>query len=339
MIRRVIAAVVLAVVGLVLLGFAWPQLFGLQDAPFFAQVVSLRALAGLCAILGLAVLLLVALIVPRARRFCMAMSALLALFIGISAAVLGTRGFGDTAFEEKQPGDITVLAWNTLGDAPGAEEIARVALETGADVVSLPETTVQTAVAVAEIMRDGGSPMWVHSLAYDLISKARSTSLLTSVELGQYTSDPLARTTSVLPTLVATPLNGDGPTIVAVHAVSPTTPQLQNWRDDLQIIADLCSGGDVIMAGDFNATLDHFSNYGHPDGGDLGACYNGADATGNAAVGTWPTMLPALVGAPIDHVMATANWRATGGRVIQSVDHSGSDHRPIVVQLSRAEGE
>jgi endonuclease/exonuclease/phosphatase (EEP) superfamily protein YafD len=58
------------------------------------------------------------------------------------------------------------------------------------------------------------------------------------------------------------------------------------------------------------------------------------DATGNAAVGTWPTNLPALLGAPIDHVMATPGWRITGMRVVTNWDGAGSDHRPIVVQLS-----
>ena len=58
--------------------------------------------------------------------------------------------------------------------------------------------------------------------------------------------------------------------------------------------------------------------------------------TDNAAVGTWPTMLPALIGAPIDHVLATPNWRVSGMRVIASHDGYGSDHRPILVQLSPA---
>ena len=44
--------------------------------------------------------------------------------------------------------------------------------------------------------------------------------------------------------------------------------------------------------------------------------------------------LPALLGAPIDHVMTTKQWTVTGMRVIQTLDDAGSDHRPIVVQLS-----
>ena len=61
-----------------------------------------------------------------------------------------------------------------------------------------------------------------------------------------------------------------------------------------------------------------------------------ASATDNAAVGTWPTALPALLGAPIDRVLATENWRVTGMRVIQSHDSHGSDHRPVLAQLTPA---
>jgi endonuclease/exonuclease/phosphatase (EEP) superfamily protein YafD len=54
-------------------------------------------------------------------------------------------------------------------------------------------------------------------------------------------------------------------------------------------------------------------------------------------VGTWSTSLPPLIGTPIDHIMATANWTPTGSVVLGSLDGSGSDHRPLVVQYE-AEG-
>ena len=46
----------------------------------------------------------------------------------------------------------------------------------------------------------------------------------------------------------------------------------------------------------------------------------------------------ALLGAPIDHVMATPDWTVTGSVVMRTLDGSGSDHRPIVVQLERTAG-
>ena len=93
------------------------------------------------------------------------------------------------------------------------------------------------------------------------------------------------------------------------------------------------------MAGDFNSTIDHFSGLAATPGAALGNCFDAATSTKNAAVGTWPVALPPLLGAPIDHVMATSDWQGTGMRVIESQDASGSDHRPIVVQLSRRGGQ
>jgi endonuclease/exonuclease/phosphatase (EEP) superfamily protein YafD len=46
--------------------------------------------------------------------------------------------------------------------------------------------------------------------------------------------------------------------------------------------------------------------------------------------------MPALAGAPIDHVMATDAWTPVGSVVLTSMDGSGSDHRPLVVQLDPA---
>ena len=65
-------------------------------------------------------------------------------------------------------------------------------------------------------------------------------------------------------------------------------------------------------------------------------CHDAAVETGNGAVGTWTTEIPALAGAPIDHVMASTAWTPTGSLVLRSMDGSGSDHRPLIVQLEPA---
>jgi len=238
----------------------------------------------------------------------------------------------------ESPGAVTVLSWNTLGDAPGAGEIARLALADGADVVTLPETTEETGVAVAELMRAAGRPMWVHTVAFDLVSKARSTTLLISPDLGDYElasasgSGPPGNT-NVLPTVVAKPVDGTGPTIIAVHAVAPINWEMSNWRSDLDWLALQCSAGDVIMAGDFNSTVDHMSGRAASAGAVLGGCADAALARGSGGVGTWPTFLPALLGSPIDHVLATPNWRVLSMTVLESEDAAGSDHRPILATL------
>ena len=90
------------------------------------------------------------------------------------------------------------------------------------------------------------------------------------------------------------------------------------------------------MAGDFNATADHFRIV-DPTAGvaglGFGECRNAGLLTGNGAVGTWPTRLPPLLGAPIDHVFVSPDITVTGMRVLTEYDGAGSDHRPVVARI------
>ena len=337
MVRRFLAAVIIVAVAAALLVAAWPQVFGLARSPVVAQVVSLRGLAAAVALVLAVALTLAALISGVVRRFAASLAIALLVFAAVSVAVLFSRGFGNVGFESATDNDVTVLSWNTLGDAPGPETIADLALDTGAEIITLPETTYDTGLEIATLMNAAGKPMWIYTVPYDQISKARSTTLLISAELGEYNVDEGARTTSVLPSVVATPQDGTGPTIIAVHAVAPIPGEMENWRDDLQWLKAACADSNVIMAGDFNSTLDHYSGLSTADGSTIGQCADAALATDNAAVGTWPASIPALLGAPIDHVMTTPNWRVTGMRVVESHDKFGSDHRPILVQLTPAD--
>jgi len=334
MFQRFLAAIFIVAFAAALVVLAWPQLFSLEQTAGIAQVVSLRALAAGVAFIAVIVLTLISLLSTALHRFAASLAVVALAFIAVNLVVLATRGFGSPAFETKAEDDVTVLSWNTLGDAPGADTIADLAVQSSADVVVLPETTRELGFSIAQLMSDAGYPMWVHTLAYDEVSKSRSTTILISVDLGEYDVDESSRTTSTLPSLIATPQEGSGPTFIAVHAVAPVSGEMANWRSDLEWLASQCRGSNVIMAGDFNSTLDHYATL--TDGPDfaLGSCVDAADATDNAAIGTWPTQLPSLLGAPIDHVMSTSDWRVTGMRVVESHDGHGSDHRPVIATLS-----
>jgi len=336
MIRRILSAAILVLLAIALLILAWPQLFGLDHAPLIAQAVSLRGAAiGVAAIL-IVLLILIALLFTSIRRFVASVAVLLLVFAGINGVVLADRGLGSIAFESPGATDLTVLSWNTLGDAPGADGIADLALEQGADILTLPETTQDMGYAVRDRMAEAGVTMQVFTIAFDQVSKARSTTLLVNATLGAYAIDEAAGSTNPLPSIVARPVSGVGPTIIAVHPVAPTAGELENWGADLDWLSRTCVGDNVIMGGDFNSTLDHFSRLDHADGATIGDCADAAKLSGNAGVGTWPTSIPALLGTPIDHVMLTDNWRVSGMRVIESRDGAGSDHRPLVVQLTPA---
>lgn len=312
----------------------WPQFFRLEQTFPIAQLVSLRPIVAV----GFAVVALLGLLVclgRRTRGFGAGIAMIGILACAANVGILAFRGVGTPELPEPTADSIRVMTWNTAGAATDVDAIVQTAIAMDVDVVALPETTEETGKAIAVAMRERGNPMWVHEENYQGWD-ATYTTLLISPELGDYavvTSDSSGtRNTSVVPSVVAMPVNGKGPTIVAVHAVAPRPNDMDHWRSDLRWVADQCASPDVILAGDFNATVDHMSRFG-TGGGTLGRCHDAASVTGNGAVGTWDTDWPALLGAPIDHVMATDAWRATGSVVVTSLDGSGSDHRPVIVQL------
>ncbi len=315
----------------------WPQFFRLEQTFPFAQIVALRGVVALI----FAALLLLALLLCFARplRAFAGSIAIIALVAGAAnGAILLSRGVGGTGLPAKTDASLRVMTWNTAGAATDAHLIARTAIALEADVVALPETTKETGEAVAIAMREMGSPMWAHHEAFPGWA-ANSTTLLISPKLGDYavvesTSSGTSNTTTV-PSIVAMPVNGVGPTIVAAHAIAPRPDDMEHWRTNLTWLADQCASESVIMAGDFNATLDSMARLGVGDA-DLGRCHDAAKATGTGGLGTWSTSWPQLLGTPIDHVLATDAWTATGSVVLGSLDASGSDHRPLVVQLEPA---
>jgi endonuclease/exonuclease/phosphatase (EEP) superfamily protein YafD len=339
MIRRVLSAAVIVLLGAALLLAAWPQLAGIQREAGVVQATTMRGMLAAVALLCVVLFTLIALVWPEVRRFFGAIALLLLLFVGIQLAVLSTRGAGDLAFETKAPGDLTVLAWNTLGDAPGVPATVELILAEDADIVVLPETSEEFARQVQSSLGSSGVAMQLIPLSYDLVSKARSTMVLISNDLGEYARDDSRGGTDTLPSVVAVPLDGTGPTIVGAHPVAPVPGEMAGWRQGLDWLAARCAGDNVILAGDLNSTLDHYTGLDEASdaSGGLGGCRDGARLTGNAAVGTWPATIPTLLGAPIDHVMATDNWEFVGFRVVTSLDGAGSDHRPVVAQLRPAE--
>lgn len=331
---RLVAAALAVVIAAALGLLAWPQALGLQRGPLAAQAVSFRG-AGVLAALGVAVVLTaLGHVSRRFRRLAGALALVLVAYAVAVTGVLVVRGVGAPDLPRAGRYDLTVLSWNTLGDSVPAQTVARVAAAGGADVIALPETTRERAARVAALLAADGRRYRVFSRDQQPGIPARSTSLLVSRDLGAYERVAAGDTTGV-PSVVVQPSGGqNGPRIVAMHTNAPYGADPAGWRRDLGWAAARCGGRNVLLAGDLNATLDHFAGLGIR-GGQLGACRDGALATRNAAVGTWPSFLPALVGTPIDHVMATPNWRFTGLRVL-SDDSAGSDHRPLLARLSPA---
>lgn len=306
----------------------WPQAYGMQRMLGVAQPLAFRGWLAL----GLAALAAVAAAVAMLRRRW-AVAAGLAVVLTAAAlgngAVLLARGIDGTP---TGGGELTVAVWNTRGGAATPASIARLVSETGAVVVSLPETDAQAAAQVVALLAGQGRRMSADTVFGD---STIPTSVLIDESLGDYRRDEAAGSTPGLPSGVWRAVDGRGPTIVAAHPLPPLPADMDGWRTGLEWIAARCDEPGVIIAGDLNATVDHLAGQGR-DGGLIGECRDTAAAAGAAGAGTWPTSLPPALSAPIDHVLAGPAWRVRSVEVLTAFDDAGSDHRPIVARLDAA---
>ncbi|MDT0157034.1 endonuclease/exonuclease/phosphatase family protein [Microbacterium sp. ARD32] len=329
--RRILVLVALVLAGLAVLLLSWPQVLGAQRLIGVAQLIAFRALLAI----GLGALALlagvVALLGSRRRGrpepvLSLGLAVLLALGAILNCAVLMARGSSSGAAQ----GDLVVMAWNAQGGATSPATIARVAAESGADVVSLPETDEEAAAEVARLLSERGIVMTPHTVraegAYDWIP----TSVLIADDVGAYDLDTSAGSTPGLPSGLWRRTAGTGPeAIVAAHPMPPLPDSMDGWEAGLRWVAEVCrsSGPDVVIAGDFNATVDHMTDL-------MDDCGDAALEAGGAASGTWPADAPSWISSPIDHVLLGSAWTAKGVRVLDG-DPGGSDHRPIVAVLGR----
>lgn len=320
----------LLVAGALVALVVWPQLLGLHTALGFAQLVSFRAL--LAAALGVAAVICAVIAFAR-RRFAVAaaLAVVLAAAAAVGAGLLFERS--DRTDAEAAASDLVVLAWNTERAGPGAERIARLVADEGADVVMLPETGEADVDAVADRLRADGLDYFADTTYGDRGEAETPTSVLIAAHLGEYALDEAAGSTPWLPSGVWRPVDGTGPVIVAAHPVPPVPWAMAMWRDGLSWLAAQCTAGDTIVAGDLNATVDHLSGLGDHGVG-VGRCRDAGSVAGGSAAGTWPTALPVAWGTPIDHVLAGDAWTVRDFRVVTSVDEAGSDHRPVIAVLT-----
>lgn len=297
-----------------------PQLFGLSGERPFVWAVPFRVPVGLgvgaaAALVGLAGL--------RWRR-TLPVATVLAVAAAGSLGLSAARGVSAGSLPAAQAGDVTVLAANVFVAAVRPQVVADLAVGSGADVVSLPESTRALADAVAQrIEADSGTRMQVFFLAdRGDGGGVYGTALLVSDRWGEYR--PTGELdTGVKAVVTAESVSGEGPVLAAAHTAAPVPDRLEAWAVEVAAVADWCaSTPGALLAGDLNATLDH------PGLALTGSCVDAGEETGTGARGTWPVRVPAVLGATIDHALADGDsWRAVGSEV---VDLEGSDHRALL---------
>ena len=319
-------ATLLALLAVLAVLAVWPQALGLGGAPLVAQAIALRGPMAVAAVLGAALLVAVRVVARRSGRARLGQVATwVAVWCLVVAAahltvlaVRGTAGFGAQT-PAPAPADLTVvLAFNTQGQV-SASQIADLVAARGADLVALPETSAETAERAAALLAAQGHD---YQVLAEVLSGGTNpaTAALVSRSMGRYEvteRGPAA-------TFTAT---GTGPPLTVVHTLAPVDPRLAGWATSTSAAVAACPARpDGIVAGDFNATVDH------PAFAGLDGCVDAATIAGRAGVATWPSFTPRWFGAPIDHVLVDPrSWTVVRAAVLDGP--GGSDHRPVEVVL------
>lgn len=302
-----------------------PDLIHLDQVSPFAQLVSFRPYV----LLGVAALVLaLAGLSWRYRRLVPATGALLVVLIAGAALVIPRTQAGPLPAGERP---LTVLALNTLEGSADVGEVAELIRSERPDLASLVE--------VSESYRDRLAPL-VEPLGYRTftatafdddgdIEDLDGVTVLVADHLGSVTSN--TDLSSPFPTVEVE--GGELGTLrfVAYHSVAPRRGDVPQWRSDLGKLARYCTGGTpAIIAGDFNATLDHSALRAATAG-----CSDAAAQRGQGLVPTWPTWAPDWFGPQIDHIFATDPITAESFAVREV---TGSDHRAVLARLRAPAG-
>ncbi|WP_306366386.1 endonuclease/exonuclease/phosphatase family protein [Nocardiopsis sp. CC223A] len=215
-----------------------------------------------------------------------------------------------------------------FGHTP-AENIVALVREHEPDVLALQEVTPELA---ADLSAAGLDDLLPYSVDHSAPAAAGGTvhSVHPLTDLGDIGHD----IGSLAMPLAGMSIPGDGETepleveVVSVHPMSPRRPSsMAAWDDGLAGLPPAGPDGPLrILAGDFNATLDHAALRGVLDTG-----YRDAAADlGRGLVGTWPVDGPPLPPVTLDHVLV--DDRARAGE-FTAVEVPGSTHRALVVEL------
>lgn len=290
-----------------------PDLVGLDAVTPFAQLVAFRpALAAGALVLALVV-------AAAARPPAWVTAALLAVPV-VAVALVVPRAVGDPA----PPGgaDLVVLTLNAYDGRADPAAVAGLVREHRPDLVTLVEAGARfTAAVQAGLPGAGYRPF---TAAGDGDRDVEAVSVLVAPGVGPV--EVTRGRASLFPYLEVT--GGGRLRYVAFHGAAPVPELVPDWRRDLELVGPWCDGSSAtIVTGDFNATLDH-----SPLRARLGSCADAAAQTGDGLAGTWPSRIPAYLGAQIDRVLYPADrMRAVRTDV---VDLPGSDHRAVVARLT-----
>jgi endonuclease/exonuclease/phosphatase (EEP) superfamily protein YafD len=296
-------------------------LFGLDRSSPFLQLATMRPWI-LCGVAALLVMLLVALVFER-RVWPFAAGMLAVLLVGGSLVL--PRALPDAG--PPRGGPFRVLAFNASEGRANADELAALIEQQQPDAVAINESGSEFADKLEPLIEPLGYR--VHVLT-DGDDKAEEVTAAVSKHLG----DVGVRIGDEVSSFSYIEVSGgalEPARFVAFYAAAPVPGSVPEWNADLALLSRWCAGpAPAVIAGDFNATLDHSALRAGTTGCDDAAAQRGA-----GLIPTWapnPTMRQ--VGPQIDHVFVTDGITA---ETFDVRDINGSDHRAILTTLRLAD--
>jgi endonuclease/exonuclease/phosphatase (EEP) superfamily protein YafD len=298
----------------VCLGWAVLRLLGLERGYPLVPLVAFTPFAAA----GAAAIVLVALLLRQRTPALLGAVATLALI-----AVVAPRALGGPSAPEGAAGPrLRVLTANMQLGRGSADALVALARRGGADVLSVQELTPELAARLDAAGLAGLMPARV----LEAQPGGGGIGLYSRVPLDPHAV--IRRATN--PSPVGSPRLAGGPPVdvVAVHPVPPVRTQVARWRADLRALPPATPNGRVrILAGDFNATLDHAELRRLLDTG-----YEDAAAQVGAGLhGTWPRGRRFPPPVTIDHVLAD---QRCGVRAVSVHTIPGTDHRAVLAELT-----
>lgn len=308
--RRWVSGACWAVTGFFLF-WAMIRVGGLEGGLF--PVVQLMAYTPYALLLSLLSLLVVVLL----RRW-LAAGFLMIAVLGLAVLVL-PREIGGP---EEVPGgrSVRVLTFNMAKGNANSTELLELARVRDADLVFLQEVSRSK---VEEIRRAGMDASYPHQVT-DVTENMGGGAIFSRWPLRAL--EPLEagrqpRAAVVVPDSI--PIE-----VVSVHPTAPIRPgSTRDWDEDYESMPEAFSGDlPLVLAGDFNATLDHANLRELIDTGYRDA----AEVTGDGLVTTWPSRLKLPLPVTIDHVLAEKGISFSEYDVEKV---RGSDHRAVFAEL------
>ncbi len=221
------------------------------------------------------------------------------------------------------PADLTVLAANVLLGRADTGALASLLEREMPDLVALPESGHDFRDKLIPLVTSLGYRSWVSTAPG--VPDGHGVTLLASERAGDVV-------VAGGPEMQGRHLRATGGILGArsFYAVHPEAPigrrKTAEWIRDLTDLAGWCRAPLApIVAGDFNATLDH-----SPLRSALGGCRSAAAGTGRGLVATFPSLWPRWFGVQIDHVLVPSDSATTRFEI---VDLPGSDHRAVLASI------